>query len=151
MARKTLTVTIDAPGRDQGKVFTLREMPASQAEKWAARALLALARSGVEIPDNIASAGLAGIAYLGIKAFAGLRFDDAEPLLDEMFRCITFVPDPMRPNIVRGLIEDDIEEVATRIKLRAELFTLHTGFSFPAANSTSTPEAAGKTGLGLNT
>ena len=35
MARKTANVTISAAGRDQGKVFVLREMPASQAERWA--------------------------------------------------------------------------------------------------------------------
>lgn len=150
MARKTLVVTIDAPGRDYGKSYLLTEMPASQAEKWAARALLALSRSGVEIPDSIASVGLAGLAYLGVKALAGLRFEDAEPLLDEMFRCVTFIPDPMRPNILRGLIEDDIEEVLTRLKLRSELFTLMTGFSTPAAPSTSAA-AAGKNKLGPNT
>ena len=94
MARKTADITIATAGRDVGKCFRLVEMPASKAEKWAAKAFLALARSGVEIPDNIAQAGLAGVASIGIKAFGGLAFADAEPLLDEMFTCVQRVVDP---------------------------------------------------------
>ena len=133
MARKIATITIDAEGRDFGKVFKLTEMPASQGEKWAAKAFFALAKSGVEIPEDIANAGLAGIAVLGLKAIGGMSFIDAEPLLDEMFECVTYVPDPARPQVIRALIEDDIEEIATRLTLRKELFSLHVNFSTPAA------------------
>ena len=143
--RKTLTVTIDAKGRDLGKVFLLREMPASQAEKWAARALVAMSTSGIDVPDDIAASGLAGIAAIGIKAIGGMKFEDAEPLLDEMFSCISIIPDPSRPNITRSLVEDDIEEVMTRLKLRKELFDLHLGFSIPAALLSSS-SAAGMVG-----
>jgi hypothetical protein len=132
MARRTATVTIDAEGRDKGKAFLLTEMSASQAERWAARAMLALARNGVEIPEGIASAGLAGVAAIGIRALGGMAFDDAEPLLADMMACVQAIPDPARPNVSRYLIEDDIEEVATRLRLRMEVFTLHTGFSLPA-------------------
>ena len=144
--RKTATITIEAAGRDFGKVFLLREMPASQAEKWAARAFLGMARSGVEIPDNIASAGLAGIAALGLRAIGGMAFADAEPLLDEMFACIQYIPDPTRPAVVRALIEDDIEEIATRVRLRKEVFGLHVDFSSLVGHSTS----AGTTGTGTD-
>lgn len=140
MARKTQTVTITAEGRDKGKMFVLHEMPATQAEKWAARALLALGASGVEIPDGIGGQGLAGVAAIGIRAFAGLPWHLAEPLLDEMFRCVAFVPNPAQPGIVRGtspgavgpMVEDDIEEVATRVRLREEVISLHLGFSISA-------------------
>lgn len=137
--RKTNTVIVEAEGRDKGKMFTLTEMPPSQAEKWAFRALLALAKSGVEVPDDIASAGLAGVARLGIKAFSGLHYEDAEPLLDEMFAMVSYVPDPTKPAIKRGfggvgpLIEDDIEEVQTRLLLRKELFALHLNFFTPVS------------------
>lgn len=141
MARKTITVTIDAPGRDLGKMFVLREMPASQAEKWAAKAFLALARSGAEVPDNIAAAGLAGVAALGVKAFGGMSFHDAEPLMDEMMACVSIQPDLARPAVIRALIEDDIEEIATRLKLRLELFRLHMDFSAAAGLLTSAPAA----------
>ena len=139
MARKELTVTITDAGRDLGKAFLLREMSASRAESWAMRALLALAKSGIEIPDDIAAAGLAGVASLGIKAFGGMNYLDAEELMLEMMQCVSAIPDPFRPQVIRGLIEDDIEEVKTRLKLRMELFTLHTGFSLPGAPSISTP------------
>lgn len=141
MARKQHTVVIDVEGRDKGKMFILNEMPATQAEKWAARALLAMAKSGLDVPDDIANSGLAGVAALGIKALGGMSFEDAEPLLDEMFSMVSFVPDPAQPIIKRGyggvgpMVEDDIEEISTRLRLRKELFFLHTNFSMPAAGS----------------
>lgn len=131
--RKTADITITDEGRDKGKVFRLREMSAMQAEKWAARALLALAKSGVDIPDEISEMGMAGMVALGIKSLVGVSFRDAEPLLDEMLGCIKIVPDPARPQIERPLIDGDIEEVRTLVTLRKEVFTLHTGFSLPAA------------------
>jgi hypothetical protein len=142
MARKEMTMVVEAAGRDHDKAFFIREMPAYQAEMWALRALLALAKSGVDVPENIVSAGMAGVFALGLKAFAGLSFTDAAPLLDEMMACVQIIPDPGRPTIKRGLVEDDIEEVATRVKLRAQVFELHTGFSLAAGPSKSTPSAA---------
>ena len=139
--RKTLLITIDAEGRDFGKVFKLTEMSAVRAEKWAARAFLAMARSGIDIPDNIAEAGLAGIAAIGFRALGGMRFDDAEPLLDEMFATVELIPDPSRPNVARPLIESDIEEVATRLRLRKEVFSLHVDFSRAVGLLTSTSAA----------
>jgi hypothetical protein len=143
MARKQITVTIDTQGRDFGKTFRLTEMPASQAEKWAMRAFLALAKSGVQIPNNIATSGLAGIAALGLEALGGVDFADAESLMDEMFQCIACIPDLSRPTVVRALIEDDIEEISTRVKLRKEVFGLHVNFSMPAAGLTSSSTATG--------
>ena len=131
--RKTATIVIDAPGRDHGKVFLLQEMPAMKAEKWAIRAFLALARNGVEIPDDLASAGLAGIAAMGIKAFGGMTYADVEPLVDEMFTCVSIIPDATRPQVVRALITDDIDEIATLLHLRKEVFALHVDFSKLAA------------------
>lgn len=145
MARKTATVTIEAEGRDLGKVFLLREMPASQAEKWAARAFLAMARSGIDIPDDLAGAGLAGIAAVGLKAIGGLGFAEAEPLMDEMFACIQIIPDPARPAVVRALVESDTEEISTRLRLRKDVFGLHVDFSGLAAHLKSA-QAAGTGG-----
>ena len=128
MARKQLSISISAPGRDLGKVFQITEMPASKAEKWAIRVMLALGKSGVEIPDDMGAQGMAGIAALGIRALTNLRFEDAEPLLAEMFECVKCVPEPSRPEVTRALIEDDIEEVATRLSLRKDILTLHIDF-----------------------
>jgi hypothetical protein len=129
MARKELTLTIDTAGRDVNKTFYIREMSATKAERWATRALLALLKSGIEIPEDIAQAGLAGVAAMGLRAFGGIDFADAEPLLAEMLACVQIIPDPSRPMVRRGVIEDDIEEVGTLLRLREEVLSLHLGFS----------------------
>ena len=133
MARREKDVRITAEGRDKGKIFRITEMPASQAEYWAARAFLAMARSGVDLPDNAVASGMAGLASFGFQAMCHVSFSEAEPLMNEMFACISFVPDEGIPP--RRLIEEDIEEIKTRIDLRAEVLELHTGFSITAALS----------------
>jgi hypothetical protein len=125
MARKQANVTIDGNGRDAGKVFVLTELSAAAAETWAARAMFAMLNAGVAIPDNIAQAGLAGIAALGVNALSKLSFDAAKPLLDEMFDCVQIQPSP---KVVRALVDDDIEDVSTRLVLRREIFKLHIDF-----------------------
>lgn len=139
MARKVKDVTIAAAGRDAGKVFRLTEMSALAAEKWAARAILALGRSGVDIDDEFRQAGTAAIITVGLRAFVGIDFADAEPLMDEMMACVEFVPDPQRPDVRRKIIsgeDGDIDEVETLVFLRGELMELHTGFTVRAALST---------------
>lgn len=131
MARKEADIVINDEGRDKGKVFHIRELPAYQVEKWATRAILALGRAGVEMPEGMTSSGLAGIAYVGMTALKQMHFEDAEPLLDEMMTCVTIKPDPARPDVTRVLFPDDIEEISTLLKLRLEVFALHTGFSIP--------------------
>lgn len=118
-------------GRDAGKIFVLTEMSAVRAEKWAARALLAIRRSGVELPDDLANAGMAALAYAGFRAITSLSFDEAEPLLDEMMTCVTIQPDPTIEH-TRATIEADFEEVATILSIRDAVFKLHVGFSIAA-------------------
>ena len=137
MPRKSVDITITTPGRDQGKVFHIKEMSAAAAEKWALRLALALGRSGMDI-GNVAGRGMAAIAIAGIESIFKLRFEDAEPLFDEMFACVQIKPDPSHPNVIRPLIEDDIDEVSTRVQLRWEALNLHINFSELAGRSTST-------------
>jgi hypothetical protein len=127
--RKESTVVIETPGRDLGKVFRLRELSASQSEAWGTRLMLALAKSGAQVPENFFSLGMAGVAAMGIQAIGGVSWDIAKPLMDEIMACIKIQPNPTQPAIVRELIEDDIEEVATRVMLREAVIELHTGFS----------------------
>lgn len=145
MSRRQLTIRIDAEGRDFGKVFLLTELPASQAERWALRAFMALGSANVELPDGFELSGLAGLARVtgshaedgllaafakvALTLFTRVPFDVAEELLAAMWPCVQIIPDPGNPSVIRGLIEDDIEEVGTRLKLRAELLKLHLGFS----------------------
>ena len=129
MARKTTSLTITDEGRDKGKTFVLTEMPVFQAEKWACRVLLALMSGNVELPDNFDRLGMAGLAEIGIKAMSGLKWEAAEPLLDEMLSCIQVMPEKSNPSLIRPIvISVDIEELSTIIKIRAEIWKLHTDF-----------------------
>ena len=139
MARRTEDLTI--VDRDETKVFRLTEMSAWAAEKWAARALLALMKSGVDVPENITSAGLSGIAAMGIKAFGGITPEVLMPLMDEMMSCVQIIPDPRHP-MPRKLVEEDIEDVSTLLTLRKHLLDLHLGFSLAAKLSTFSALAA---------
>lgn len=135
--RKTQTVTIDREGRDQGKTFLITEMPAVQAERWAMRAFFAMANAGVDLPDDVADAGMAALASFGLRALGAIRWEDAEPLLDEMMGCVAFVPDRAKPEQTRKLMDEDIEEVSTRLELRRAVWELHTGFFSGVESSTS--------------
>jgi hypothetical protein len=127
MARKILP---PVPDRDEGKVFVLTEMPASRAEAWAMRAGLALFHANVELPSGFDPRRLsfASMAEIGLQVLSGLKWEDAEPLMDEMWSCVQIQPDPTQPLVVRNLLEEDIEEISTRLKLRAEVWKLHTDF-----------------------
>lgn len=144
--RKHHVVTITTEGRDAGKSFLVVEKSAYDAEKWATRAIMALSRAGVEVPDEAMAAGALGILIAGVQAFKALPFDEAEPLLDEMMTCVSFVPDASKLDargrpIARALMlgddynDGDIAEVTTLLKLRSEVLELHLGFSITAALS----------------
>ncbi|MBR8502012.1 hypothetical protein M8N42_02770 [Enterobacter asburiae] len=134
MARKELYYTVEDKGRDNGKKFYIREMSATQAEWWAIRAILAMANNGINLPDNLSDMGMAGMAKVGLEMVAKIPPEDARPLLDELMKCVQAVPNPDDLNIKRPLIDDDTEEVITRLKLRGEVFKLHVDFLTAAAS-----------------
>lgn len=129
--RKTTEVTITQDNRDKGKTFILTEMSAEQTEMWGMRAMLALINAGVDIPDDMRNAGMAGIAVGGLQQLHRLSFEELKPLLDEMFECVKIKVPAIQAG--RRLQTEDIEEVSTRLLLRAELIQLHTGFSIADA------------------
>lgn len=131
MARRIKEIKIDDPkSRDHGKTFILTEAPADAAEWWAARAFLALTNAGAEIPDGVQSQGMAGLATMGVQALFRLPAEAVKPLADEMFTCVQYQHDPRHPlqPILPGAVSQ-IEEVATRLRLRLALVELHTGFT----------------------
>ena len=146
MKPKQLVVKIDLEGDDKGKMFAILKMKAEPLEDWGARLFLGLARSKVDIPEGIEEAGIAGLLRYGLSgAFSQLHIDDLRPLLAEMMDCVQCIPDPSHPDFMRPLVENDIEEVTTRLELRADWIYLHTGFSIPGVTSSLTP-ASGQTG-----
>ncbi len=140
MTRKTHVYVVTEDGRDRGKQFFITEMSAMQGARWALRVLQAAARNGVNLPPEIMGAGMAGVAVAGIQAFIGMSYNDADPLIAEMLACAQIVPDPKYPNVKRGTIEDDFEEISTVVNLCAEVIKLHTSFSPAGAPSNSTSE-----------
>lgn len=128
MARQIVNYTVEQDGRDKGKIFVITEMPALQAERWAMRALLALMRSNPELPEGTELSGMAGLASAGLKALSSIKWEDAEPLMDEMLSCVKLMPDINRPAVVRPLIDGDIEEISTLLELRKQIWGLHTAF-----------------------
>jgi len=137
MARKTSNYIVNDENRDNGKVFLITEMPASKGESWAFRAILALIANGTELPEGFENSGMSGMAEIGIKALSGLKWEVAEPLLNEMLECVQIIPDPTKPHVVRKLFDEDIEEIMTRVKLRMEVWALHTDFLKAAVRSAS--------------
>ena len=125
-----------------------------QAEKWAARAFLALIESGVKIPDAVAAGGMESlmsddaITAVFTSLLGGLgkiRWELLEPLLDEMMECVRIMTDPIgKPDYSRAINQsaNDIEEVSTLLKLRGALLKLHTGFSPAVKPSTSKASTA---------
>ena len=137
MARKEATFVAE-DGRDNGKQFLLTEMSASQAENWAFKVILAVGNAGIEIPENLASQGMAGLMAIGYMNLLKIPFEAAKPLLDEMMTCVQIIPSA---SIRRHLIEEDIEEVTTRLHLRKAVWDLHMDFFLGESRSTSVSEA----------
>lgn len=119
------TVDITGIARDESRVYRITEMSAFKAEKWAMRALWAIAGANIELPENISTAPLAKLVEIGFTALSKIPFNIAEPLLNEMLECVTVVlPD----SSTRKLLPDDIEEFRTILKLRKEVIALHVDF-----------------------
>jgi hypothetical protein len=136
MSRRTLVYVVTDENRDKGKAYKLTEMYATQGELWAARAFFAMAQNGIEIPDSLEGSGMAGLARFGLELIGKLPFSEAQVLMGEMFAQVEFMPD-QKNGMTRHLIEDDIEEISTRVKLRMELLKLHADFLKAVMPSTS--------------
>ena len=137
MARKETTFVAET-GRDLGKQFLITEMSASQAENWAFQVILAVGNAGIEIPEGLASQGMSGLMAIGYMNLLKIPFDAAKPLLDEMMNCVQIIPSA---NIKRKLVEEDIEEVGTRLQLRKSVWNLHMDFFLKESKSTLESEA----------
>ncbi len=158
MARREAAIVITAEGRDKGKIYHIRELGAVPAEEWFTRAMQMLVRAGVEVPPNILQEGAMGFVTMGIGAcLTGLGkapYEDFKVLMDDMMRCLVGYQEKAGAARIENVIVifDQTEEVATLIKLREEIISLHLGFSL-AARLLSYREAvvALINGLGLTT
>ncbi len=119
--RKVITHMISAEGRDKGKTFIITEMGARPAHRWATKAIFALMGSGVEIPEELKGAGLAGLAVMGLSAVSSIPHAVAEPLLDELLTCVQI----KQEMVTRPLVDEDVEEAKTYFDLQRIVLTMH--------------------------
>jgi len=140
---RTSTIVINQsiagnPSRDNGGIFTLKEMPAEQASDWFLRAMQFLVRSGMDVPPHIFEAGPAGFFAIGIgTALAGLAkspFHEVKPLLDELKACVeTYLPPGGTQELRQwAVISSQIQEATTIFRLYEEVVSLMLGFSLAA-------------------
>jgi hypothetical protein len=115
-------------GRDKGKKFKITEMNAFDAFDWGTRALLAMAKSGVDIPDNIIEQGMAGVAVVALRTVGGLEFMVLKDLRNQLISCLTIYTG--QGTHTRALVgQDDIEEPQTIYELCKAVLEHHLGFS----------------------
>ena len=139
MARASKTITIEAEGRDRGKVFRLEKLSPVALEDWIARTLLAMGKARLEIPENFRTMSGIDLITVAIDNFGKLVWSDAKLLLAEMLACVS-VPDESAAGGFRAMVEDDIDELATLLQLRSEIVQLHMAGN-PAAVRTITGAA----------
>lgn len=130
---KTKEITIEK-GRDAGTQFLITEMPIIKADKWASKLLLALAGSGVEVPNL--NGGMLAIVNIAMSAFKNIPEDKLLPLLDELLDCVQIIPEGGKPRAL-NLDINDIQDLTTLWKLRKEVLQLHIDFLKSALSLTS--------------
>lgn len=121
MARIVKEHKITKANRDHGKVFVITEMSPRKAHDWAVKAIFGILGSGVELPDDIAAQGLAGLATLGMSRLTSIPHAVVAPLLAELMECVQI----SAPGGPRAMFEEDIEEAATIFELEGAALTLH--------------------------
>lgn len=132
MARKETVVEIQ--DREQLLTFRIREMSATRLESWMFRAILILADAGAKLPGS-PDMGAAGkyLAENGLTALAGLDYDKARPLLDELLGCCSRVVERVEERCTPQSVDAYIEDVKTLFALRVEALKLNMGFFEPEA------------------
>ena len=130
--RKEKIVVISS-GRDNGKKFKIREMGSVKIERWATRALMLLAQSGIDLgieKDKLKGVeGWNNIAKIGLEKLAQVDFEKIEPLLEDMLNCCYFLPDTnIETQLTSSNADTIIEDMTTLFKLRQEAFGLHFDF-----------------------
>ena len=120
--RKTKTITIEDNNRDKGKTFVITEMDAERAEYLAFCVLHEIVL--IEGKDGTENTGLAGLFEKGMEGIFKIPPDRAKPIFDALMSCVKIKME----SIERNLVASDIEEITTRMRLKMEVFRLHTDF-----------------------
>ncbi|WAT10152.1 hypothetical protein [Rouxiella badensis] len=158
MARKQKTVSLNK-GRDKGKRFIITEMSAAQIDRWSLRLLNGVYGSGkgAELSQIGSAAAMAQILFAAAgkgneentsvdkdnasKAVEAMFMDmliKADPAVSEVLQAelmaqVQIMPSPSDPTVTRALEEDDIEELSSISKIRAEAIKINIDFFTDAA------------------
>jgi len=116
--------------RDNGKTFVITEMDAYAGQDWALRALLAMAGSGIPMPEGALSSGWEGLAPYGFAALLQAPYGALKPLLDDLLAQAKYEHKPGQPlQEIKPGPNCCVEEIATFLTLYKTVFGLHAGFS----------------------
>lgn len=122
---KTKEVVIKS-GRDADKRFLVTEMPLLKADKWAQRALFALASGGVDAGTLDLSGGMLEMAKFAFAAIGNIDPQVGGDLLDELLECVQIIPSGGNPRDFD--VETEIQDLKTLYLLRKEALFLHIDF-----------------------
>jgi hypothetical protein len=125
--------------RDNGKTFVIKEMTAYAGQDWALRVLLALAASGVQLPDGALTTGMAGLAQFGLTALLQAPYAAIKPLLDELLDYVGYEHkegQPLQRVKPDGAGNCPVREIKTYLTLYKAAFMHQMGFSEGAAPPT---------------
>ena len=125
MALKTKEVVIEG-GRDEGKKFLITEMSLLKADKWAQRALFALASGGVDAGTLDLSGGMLEMAKFAFSAIGNMDPLIGGDLLDELLECVKVIPSGGHSRDLD--IELDIQDLKTLWLLRKDALSIHIDF-----------------------
>ena len=120
--RKEIEITIEE-GRDAGKTFKIVEMPASQMDRWATRAICLFGKSGngIAVLANMDTGNL-------LEMLSKIDYEKAEPLLNELLECASFKKDGVYVAMKGALVDSVVEDWTTIFRLRME--ALHLSLDF---------------------
>ena len=131
--RKEKLVKINDRGRELS--FKIKEMAAMKLESWLIRVGLLLAGTGAFDSDKTASPTdaiqQAGQILLkgGISSLANIDIDKAQPVLDELLGCCSYVSDTgIEQKLTPESVDHIIEDVRSLFKLQTEAVKLNLDF-----------------------
>ena len=107
---KTKEVVIES-GRDEGQKFLITEMPLLKADKWAQRALFALASGGVDAGTLDLSGGMLEMAKFAFAAIGNIDPQVGGDLLDELLECVQAIPSGGNARDLNSLNPFEVREV----------------------------------------
>lgn len=130
--RKNTTIILHDDGRELH--FKITQMTARQQERWLNRVVMLLAGSkGLESAlDGLQSKLKEGKYEELLCVIGAIKYEDIEPLYDELLECCAHIPDPTNSNFATQLTVSNVDsivgEVKTLYRLRMEALKLN--FSF---------------------